>query len=481
MTTLFDLPFEEPEPEPLEPEVPAAGGVGPGAPGQAPDNKTSVLPQRRIYTVAQLTARIRSMLEQQFFEIWVEGELSNCKVWNTGHMYFTLKDTGAQIKAVMFRSAMARLRFKPEDGLRVVARGRVSVYDPKGEYQIICEHLEPEGLGARQLAFDQLKQRLTAAGLFDERRKRPLPALPRKIGVVTSLEGAVIRDIIQVLRRRYANAHIIIRPTRVQGDGAAMDIKRAVTAIGKVAGVDVVIIARGGGSAEDLWAFNEEVVAYAIAGCPVPTISAVGHETDFTIADFVADLRAPTPSAAAEMVVSRKDDFCAGIDRLTHRLGATMRTRLAMRERQAAELAHDMRRIMQARLSVRERRYQTLRLTLETFDLRRRLEGVRTRLVKADARLSSALRRRTHRADARLRTAAGRLDSLSPLAVLGRGYAVCWNQDGTQIIRDASTVKPGDPVRVTLERGQLECRVDTAAAGPGQQDPPYTEQAPRPA
>src|SRR2546423_8433398 len=208
--------------------------------------------------------------------------------------------------------------------MRLVARGRVSVYEPKGEYQLICEHLEPQGLGALQLAFDQLKKRLHDEGLFDARRKRPLPALPRKIGVVTSLDGAAVRDIIKVLRRRYANAHIVIRPARVQGDGAALEIARAMAAIGKVKGVDVVIVGRGGGSIEDLWAFNEEVVARAIAGCPVPTISAVGHETDVTIADFVADLRAPTPSAAAEMGATRKDDFCARIDRLTQSVPSPM-------------------------------------------------------------------------------------------------------------------------------------------------------------
>jgi exodeoxyribonuclease VII large subunit len=456
VSNLFDLPFEEPESEP--------------APGEAAPRAAE--PERRIYTVAQLTARIRSMLEQQFFEIWVAGDLSNCRVWNTGHMYFTLKDTGAQIRGVMFKTALARLRFKPQDGLRVVARGRVSVYDPKGEYQLICEHLEPEGVGARQLAFEQLKERLSKAGLFDPARKRPLPALPRKIGVVTSLEGAVVRDIIQVLHRRYANVHIVIRPTRVQGDDAAMDIKRGIAAIGKVKGVDVVIVARGGGSAEDLWAFNEEVVAYALAGCPVPTISAVGHETDVTIADFVADLRAPTPSAAAEMVVARKDDFRARIDRPTHRLESTMRARLVMRDRHAAELSHELRRTMRARLSGRERAYQTLRLKLETFDLRRRFAGVRTRLVGADGRLAAAVRRRTTRWDARLRSAAARLDTLSPLAVLGRGYAVCWNHDRTQIVRDAAAVAPGDAVRVTLERGELSCRVEPA--GLEEQDPPNT-------
>jgi exodeoxyribonuclease VII large subunit len=403
-------------------------------------------------------------------------------VWNTGHLYFTLKDRNAQIRGVMFRSALRRLRFTPKDGLRVVARARVSVYDQKGDYQLLCEHFEPEGLGALQLAFDQLKKRLSADGLFDERRKRPLPSLPRKIGVVTSLDGAAVRDIIKVLRRRHPNAHIVIRPARVQGEGAAMDIARAMAAIGKVKGVDVVIVGRGGGSIEDLWAFNEEVVARAIAGCPVPTISAVGHETDVTIADFVADVRAPTPSAAAEMVVTRKEDFCSRIDRLSQRLGAAMggrmrrlelriralearpgyagfHGRLVMRGRHAAELTHAMRRAMLAALARRQRGYQALRLKLETFDLRRRLGQVRARLVSADGRLNAAAARSRHAADARLRGAAARLESLSPLAVLGRGYAVCWNADRTAIIRDASSVSPGERVHVTLHRGELTANV----------------------
>ena len=477
MSSLFDLPFEEPEPEP---EPPAA----PEPPAPAPI---------RILSVSELTARLRRTVEEQFFEIWVEGELSNCRVWNTGHMYFTLKDPRAQVKGVMFRLALQRLKFTPKDGLRVVARGRITVYDPKGEYQLVCEHLEPEGLGARQLAFDQLKERLSREGLFDDRRKRPLPVLPRKIGVVTSLDGAAIRDIIKVLRRRYANAHIVIRPARVQGDGAAMEVARGVRAIGRVPGVDVVIVGRGGGSIEDLWAFNEEVVARAIAGCPVPVISAVGHQTDVTIADFVADLRAPTPSAAAEMVVSRKDDFCTHIERLSHRVVSAMtgrvrrlesrvRTlearpgyagahgRVVLRGRHAAELTHELRRALRAQVAARERRYQHLRLTLERFDLRRRLGTVRTRLVAADAALAGALARRQHRSESRLRNAAARLDSLSPLAVLGRGYAVCWNAERTHVVRDAAAVAPGDRVRVTLERGELQCdvarseAVETAAA-----------------
>jgi exodeoxyribonuclease VII large subunit len=464
MSRFFDLPFEEPEPDPEpEPEAPPP-------------------PARRVLTVSELTAQIRTLLEERFFEVWIEGELSNCRIWTTGHMYFTLKDAGAQIRGAMFRMAMSRLRFKPHDGLRVVARGRVSVYDPKGEYQIVCEHLEPEGLGARQLAFEQLKKRLAAEGLFDPRRKRALPVLPRKIGIVTSLDGAAIRDIIKVLRRRYANAHIVIRPARVQGEGAGLEIARAMAAIGKVPGVDVVIVGRGGGSLEDLWTFNEEVVARAIAGCAVPTIAAVGHEIDVTIADFVADVRAPTPSAAAEIVVSRRDDVRASLDRLTHRLGSATasrlhraearlrtlearpgyggaRARLAMRGRHVDELAHGLRRAMRATLARRERASQTIRLTLESFDPRRRLGAARTRLVEDEGRLRAAIGRTGHALDARLRTAAARLDSLSPLAVLGRGYAVCWTADGSRIVRDAATVTEGDRVKVRLERGELRCEV----------------------
>jgi exodeoxyribonuclease VII large subunit len=439
--TFFDLPFEE-EPEPPHP-------------AQDPEPAPS---PRRILSVSELTARVRTLLEDRFIDIWVEGELSNSKVWQTGHLYFTLKDAGAQIRGVMFRSALRTLRFTPKDGLRVVARGRISVYDPKGEYQIVCEHLEPEGLGALQLAFDQLKRRLAAEGLFDERRKRALPALPRKIGIVTSLDGAAIRDIIKVLRRRYPNAHLVIRPTRVQGEGAALDIARAMRAIGKVPGVDVVIVGRGGGSIEDLWAFNEEVVARAIGGCPVPTISAVGHETDVTIADFVADLRASTPSAAAEMVVARKDDFCTRIDRLVHRLDG-FRARVAMRGRDAGDLSRELLRAIQKRIDGRARKIQSLHLLLERFDLRRRLGGVRARLITAEGKLASASTRSRHRADTRLRSTAARLDALSPLAVLGRGYAVCWNAERTAVIRDAAAVAAGDRVRVTLARGELDCNV----------------------
>ena len=464
MGDLFDVPFEEPG----QPEQ-----SGAAAPRRA---------ERRIFTVSQLTAAIRGLLDEGLGDVWIEGELSNCRVWNTGHLYFTLKDRDAQLKAVMFRTTLRYLRFKPEDGLHVVTRGRLGVYAPKGEYQIVCEHMEPHGLGARQLAFEQLKRTLEAQGLFDRLRKRPLPHLPRKIGIVTSLDGAALRDIIQVLRRRHPNVHLVIRPVRVQGEGAAGEITRGLRAIAKVPGVDVVIAARGGGSVEDLWAFNEEMVARAIAACPVPVISAVGHEVDFTIADFVADLRAPTPSAAAEMVVAAKNDFCARIDRLTQRLAVAARTgierrravvhaltsrrglagwhaRLAMHGRHAAELSHQLRRAMDARLTRRVREFARLRQQLETHDLRRRFTGIRGRVHAADGRLTAAARRSRDRADARLRVLAGRLDTLSPLAVLARGYAVCWDENGQRIIRAADAVTPGDRVRVKLHRGELHCDV----------------------
>lgn len=460
--SLFDLPFEEPTPR--------------------NEDSSPFEPARRILSVSELTARIRTLLEERFMEVWVEGELSNCRASNAGHLYFTLKDATAQMRGIMFRSSLRLLRFKPHDGLRVVARGRLSVYDPRGEYQIVCEHFEPAGLGALQLAFDQLKQRLSAEGLFDERRKRPLPSLPRRIGIVTSLDGAAVRDIVNVLVRRHGNVHLVIRPTRVQGEGAGPDVARGLQAVAAVKDVDVIIVGRGGGSIEDLWAFNEEVVARAIAGSPVPVISAVGHETDVTIADYVADVRAPTPSAAAEIVVARTEDFTARIDRLTRRLTAALSTRrhrlearlhglesrpglagargrLALRGRYADELAFALRGAIIASLATRERGARALRLVLETFDLHKRLAGIRSTLAAGEGRLRQAGRDRHHRLARRLGQAAARLDSLSPLAVLGRGYAVCWNSDRSQVVRDASTVSAGDRVSVTLARGELDCEV----------------------
>jgi exodeoxyribonuclease VII large subunit len=462
MSDLFSQPFEDDD-------------TPPGAAGR----------DRRVVTVSELTGSIRGLLESSFGDLWVEGEISNCKLWNTGHMYFTLKDSGSQIRAVMYRSAVRYLKFKAEDGLHVIARGRLALYEPKGEYQLLCDHLQPHGLGAKQLAFEQLKKKLHAEGLFNPDRKRSLPALPARIGIVTSLDGAAVRDVINVLTRRHPNVNLVIRPTRVQGDGAAADIAEAVRAICRVRGVDVVILARGGGSAEDLWPFNQEPVARAIAGSPVPVVTGVGHEVDFTIADFVADVRAPTPSAAAEIVVAAQEEFVGRIDRQTRRLRASIaaaierrRTRvhllssrrglagfparLAMRGRHAAELTHQLRNAAAAVLARRQREFRSLNIRLEARDLRRRFAAIRGRLETVTGRLGAAMRRRQDRAQAQIGSRVARLESLSPLAVLGRGYSVCWNEDRTAIVRSARAVRAGARVHVTLLEGALQCRVEEA-------------------
>jgi len=436
----------------------------------------------RLYTVSALTARLKALIELQIGSVAVEGEISNCRPATSGHIYFTLKDDSAQIRAVMFRTTARLLKFAPEDGQRVVARGRISVYPTKGEYQIVCDALEPHGLGALQLAFDQLKKRLGAEGLFDAGRKRPLPVLPRRIGVVTSIDGAALRDILRVLTARHPDARVVIRPARVQGEDAAGDLVRALAAISRVPEIDVVIIGRGGGSAEDLWAFNDERLARAIAACPVPVISAVGHEVDFTIADFVADVRAATPSNAAELVVDRADNFRTRIDRATHRLSMTMRA-LVERRRQAAGRAvmrlgqwptgvvlrdrdNDglRRRLDHAiadRLGRARERTAALERRLGRRDVRRVAAEWRARLVGAEGRLRHRATAVRAAADLRVREAAARLHALSPLAVLGRGYAVCWNEPRTSIIRSAGAVAPGDRVRVTLAEGELACRVES--------------------
>jgi exodeoxyribonuclease VII large subunit len=465
VSDLFDLPFDE-EPEDVKPG--SGNLVREGGP--------------RVYTVSELTAEVRLLLESTWADVWVEGEISNCRVWNTGHVYFSLKDAGAQLRGVMFKRDARSLKFKLEDGLHVLAHGRLGVYDPKGEYQIICGEIEPRGLGARQLALEQLKKRLQAEGLFDADRKRPLPALPRRIGIVTSIDGAALRDILKVLGRRYPNARVVIAPTRVQGETAAADVARALGSIGRVEGVDVVIVGRGGGSIEDLWAFNEEPVARAIARCPVPVISAVGHEVDITLADLVADLRAPTPSAAAELVVAAKNEFVDRIDYLAARLGAAIArrvqlglqalqrlearpafagfaARLALRGRHVAEVLLDLQRAGHDRLGRLQRTFQSLQLRLESLDLRRSIARIQAGLARADSRLGAAMVREQHRAEARFAALAARLGALSPLSVLGRGYAVCWDVGRGAILRDAAAVGDGDAVRVTLHRGELRCVV----------------------
>ena len=439
-------------------------------------------PTREVVTVSELTTRIRGVLESTQGEVLVEGEIANSRLWKTGHLYFTLRDEHAQLKAVMFRSAVRYLRFTPEDGLRVIARGRVTVYEPKGEYQIVCEQLQPQGVGALQVAFDQLKRTLEADGLFEATRKRPLPLLPRQIGVVTSLHGAALQDILKVLARRHPTAHVVIRPVRVQGEGAAGQIARGIDQLSRQEGVDVIIVGRGGGSLEDLWAFNEEPVARAIATATVPVISAVGHEIDVTISDLVADIRAATPSAAAEIVVAGRDELLGRVDQLSDRLRATLRdtvrrlltsvleldrrpgvagwpARLAIRGRHAAELTHALTQATRSTLVTRERRLRSAQRKLEAHEPGRRLEASRTRLVVAGERLGAAIVHRRQRLEGRLGDLTGRLEALSPLGVLARGYAVCWNANRTAIVRDASAVSVGDDVAITLRQGQLTCTV----------------------
>jgi exodeoxyribonuclease VII large subunit len=453
MDDSFELPFDEPS-------------------GRRPSPPLSV---------SELTARLKAVVEGAFERVTVEGEVSNCRRWSSGHIYFTLKDEAAQLRAVVFRLTARQLQFAIEDGMHVVARGRIGLYEAKGEYQLICDAVEPHGLGALQAAFDQLKRRLQGEGLFDAARKRPLPVLPRRIGVVTSLDGAAVRDILRVLTARCPGVRVVIRPTRVQGDGAARDLIRALGAVARAPDVDVVIIGRGGGSAEDLWAFNDEALARAIAACPVPVVAGVGHEIDFTIADLVADVRAATPSNAAELVVDRADNVRSRVEHAERRLrqavsrAADLRRQRAerldlhlrqwpvgvmMRDRDCQELAMKLQQILSGRLSRLGARYDALRRRLDQRDVRRVTAGLAVRMAAADVRLRGAAATRAQAAAARARELAGRLDALSPLAVLGRGYAVCWNASRTSIIRSSRTVARGDAVRVTLADGELACRVD---------------------
>jgi exodeoxyribonuclease VII large subunit len=443
--------------------------------------------RRPALSVSELTAELRLLVEDAFSTVVVEGEISNFKVWSSGHLYFTLKDDRAQIRAVMFRMTARTLTFRPEDGMHVIARGRVTVYDVKGEYQVVCDSLAPHGLGARQAAFEALKRRLSAEGLFEAARKRPLPILPRRIGVVTSLDGAAVRDIVRVLTARYPGVRLLVRPARVQGEGASEDLVRALTAIGRIPDVDVIIIGRGGGSAEDLDAFNDERLARAIAASPVPVIAAIGHEVDFTIADFVADVRAATPSNAAELVVERADHFFSRIDRAAGRLQSaftlalarrTQRVdrlsfrlnqypaRVAMRHRDVGDLQRRLERAVRSGGATRTDRFERLHRRLAARDLGTVVARLRTRLVGADAGLWNLVRARRLAATGRLSAAASRLDALSPLAVLARGYAVCWNEGRTSIIRRASAVVPGSTVHVRLAEGELACRVETTRSEP---------------
>jgi exodeoxyribonuclease VII large subunit len=417
-----------------------------------------VTDRRAVLTVSELTEQLRALLEERFPAVWVEGEISNFRVYGSGHAYFTLKDADAQLRCVIFRTRAQRIRFQPADGLHVVAFGSVEVYAQRGEYQLVVELLEPRGLGALQLAFEQLKARLQAEGLFDAARKRDLPRFPKKIGIVTSPSGAALRDMLRVIARRFGELHIMIAPCRVQGEGAAAEVAQGLRDLNALGDVDVIIVGRGGGSLEDLWAFNEEVVARAIASSKAPVISAVGHEVDFTIADFVADLRAPTPSAAAELVVREKQAVVDALDDLRERLTRAATRPLRDLERRVDEVTLRLRRAMTGELRHASHRVEMLVATLRSTSPVARVSGGRHRLERLDARLASAVTRSCEGARFRLRAAVARLDSLSPLAVLGRGYSLTLTPE-RRIVRSARDVRAGDEVRVLLHRGSLECRV----------------------
>src|SRR6202041_2760496 len=352
----------------------------------SPEN---LVPKRRIWKVSELTARIRDLLEDEFPEIWVEGEVSNLHAAQSGHLYFTLKDAKSQLKCVCFRDQLRGLKFRPEDGLQVTVRGGLSIYDARGEYQIYVSQIEPVGLGALQLAFEQLKKRLEADGLFDAARKKALPMLPRRIGVVTSPTGAAVRDIVRVLRRRFPNACVQIYPVKVQGEGAAKEIVAGLKNFNVALSVDVLILARGGGSLEDLWSFNEEIVARAIFESLIPIITGVGHETDFTIADFVADLRAPTPSAAAEIVVRSRDEFERHIAEHARRIAQQMRFHLSQWKHHVRDLqTHRGFRQLDFLLRGRRQLLDDYSNSL-TIGLRLRLAMARQRVTEANAHIAS--------------------------------------------------------------------------------------------
>src|SRR5580693_4844274 len=349
----------------------------------------NLMPERHVWKVSELTDRIRDLLESAFFDIWVEGEVSNFRAAQSGHLYFTLKDAHAQIRCICFRDQARGLKFRPEDGLHVTVRGSISVYDVRGEYQIYVTNIEPVGLGALQLAFEQLKKRLQEEGLFDAARKRPLPVLPRCIGVVTSPTGAAVRDILRVLKRRFANVHVQIYPVKVQGEGAAAEIAAGVRYFNRAKFADVLIVGRGGGSLEDLWAFNEEAVARAISESAIPIITGIGHETDFTIADFVSDLRAPTPSAAAEIVVRSRDEFERHIAEHARRISQQMRFHLSQWKHHVRDLqTHRGFRRLDFLLRGRRQLLDEYSNSL-TIGLRLRLAMARQRVTEANAHIAS--------------------------------------------------------------------------------------------
>jgi exodeoxyribonuclease VII large subunit len=444
---------------------------------------------RRIWPVFELVGRARELVEREFADVWVEGEISNLRPAASGHLYFTLKDAEAQLPVVMFRRQAALMRFRAEDGLHVLARGRVSIYDQRGQMQLVAETMEPVGAGSLQVAFEQLKEKLKKEGLFDAGRKRALPAFPRAAGIVTSPTGAVIRDILNIVGRRHSGLNILLCPVTVQGENAAEEIDAAIASLNASGLVDVIVLARGGGSLEDMAAFNSERVARAIAGSRVPVVSAVGHETDFTIADFVADLRAPTPSAAAELITEAQHKVGEHVVQLEKRLEratqfqvlrarqrmghvsvSSAETRMTMLlhrlEQRLDDATERMEKAVDAQMRERARRVEALTAKALKHDPRQRITLARHDFAVKDTRLARTLERTMDARRARLDGLAARLRSLSPLAVLERGYALVTNAEG-KLVRSVAHVAAGEMVKTRLGDGHFTSHVeDTTQATP---------------
>jgi exodeoxyribonuclease VII large subunit len=450
-------------------------------------------PARRIFGVRELVSSVRTHLEKGFPDVWVEGEISNYRPAESGHLYLTLKDGDSQLRVVMFRAQARLLRFRPQNGMQVITRGRVTMYEARGEMQLLAEYMEPMGAGALQVAFEQLKAKLAAEGLFAQERKRPLPLLPRRIGVITSPRGAVIRDILNVLARRHQSLNVLIYPAQVQGASAAAEVSAGIRFFNLQIGnsqvppsnlaVDVILIARGGGSVEDLAAFNDESLARAIAASKIPTISAVGHETDFTICDFVADLRAPTPSAAAEIVIRSQQEMRESVGLLRERLRravqykllyerqklgsleanrvfARMTDAIARRQQRLDDLGFRLQSLMRARLAENVRRVDLAVSRLGQHDLRQQLKMRQRELVSRVQALTAAARQSLMRRRSRLEQAGAKLAALSPVAILERGYSLIFDSQGA-LVKDAAQLAPGDPIQARLAHSELRARVES--------------------
>src|SRR5580692_8589393 len=442
-------------------------------------------PERRAWTVRALVSAVRSHIEREYSDCWVEGEISNLRIPDSGHLYFTLKEEAAQIRVVMFRSSAKLLRFRPENGLHVTVRGRITVYEDRGELQISAEFMEPKGAGALQLAFEQLKARLQAEGLFDAARKKAIPSLPQRIGVITSPQGAALRDILNILARRHHSANVVIYPAQVQGDAAAGEVMAGLRHFNqderRGCAVEVIIIARGGGSVEDLACFNHEGLARAVADSKIPVISAIGHETDFTIVDFVADLRAPTPSAAAELVIRSRQEIEEQANELSLRLEHGVRYRLLMARQELSERAQQgafafildgihrrqqnvdeqrfrLERSERQLLERCHRRCETVAAAVRHYDARRRLAAIRQQLAAQVANLAAATHTRLLQSRGALDRWSASLEALSPVAILNRGYALVFDAKG-QLVKDATQVKAGDELSARLSQGRLRARV----------------------